>query len=200
MFAYIKGSLILSSPTTVVVETASIGYKIFIPINTFHELPQIGAQITLHTSFVVRELSQTLYGFLSIQERDFFEVLMGVTGVGPKLALSLIGHMPLLELQNAITQEDTPALCRIPGIGKKGAERLIIELRDKVSTLPSYPVKYFLHSSLDPKTQTTHDAMSALISLGYNQMTAQKAIKRSLDELPEPIDLSSLIAMALKHV
>jgi Holliday junction DNA helicase RuvA len=192
--------LIAASPISVILENSGIGYKIFIPVNAFNALSQVGSQAALHTSFVVRESSQTLYGFLSSQERDFFEVLLGVTGVGPKLALALIGHMPLAELQQSIANEDAAALCRIPGIGKKGAERLIIELRDKINALPLAPVKHVLHTTIDAKTRTLNDAMSALVNLGYNQATAQKAIKRSLDKLPEPIDLSTLIAMALTHV
>ena len=200
MFAYIKGVLMAASPTSVVIESNGIGYKIFIPVNAFNALSQVGEQVTLHTSFVVRENAQTLYGFLTFQERDFFEVLLGVTGIGPKLALAIIGHMPLTELQQVIANEDAAALCRIPGIGKKGAERLVIELRDKVNALPLAPSKYVLHTTIDAKTRTLNDALSALVNLGYNQATAQKAIKRSLDKLPDPLDLSSLIAMALTQV
>ena len=206
MFSYIKGLLIASSPASIIVENSGIAYKIFIPVSAYHSLPPVGEAATLHTSFVVREISQTLFGFLSTHERDFFEVLMGVTGVGPKLALALIGHMPLAELQDAIVNEDSTALCRVPGIGKKGAQRLIIELRDKVQTIAA-PAKHILHTTADPKVRTINDAMSALISLGYNQSVAQKAIKRSLDAFSEssesneaPIDLSRLIATALTHV
>ena len=106
MFAYIKGTLIQSSPSSVVMEANGIGYKLFIPASAFSHLPQAGSLFTLHTSFIVRELSQTLYGFFNIQERDFFEALLGVTGIGPKIALALIGHMPVHELQQAISSED----------------------------------------------------------------------------------------------
>jgi Holliday junction DNA helicase RuvA len=200
MFAYIKGTLVFASPASVTIESGEIGYKIMIPVHAFNALPQLGGQLLLHTSFVVRELSQTLYGFLSAQERDFFEILMGVTGVGPKLALALIGHMPLFDLQHAIVDEDAATLCRIPGIGKKGAERLIIELRDKISSIPHSGVKYVLQSSGDAKSRAVNDALSALASLGYSQGTAQKAVKRALDSLSEPIELSGLIAAALTHV
>lgn len=198
MFAYIKGRLAAAATASVVLENGGIGYKIFISLNAYHELPQLGADLTLHTSFVVRELSQSLYGFLSAEERDFFELLMGVTGVGPKIALALIGHMPLSQLQESIANADAPMLCRVPGIGKKGAERLIIELRDKVAALKIS--KAGVHAYVDPRTGAVSDAQSALLSLGYNQATAQKAIKRALEQLPEAHDLSSLISMALKHV
>lgn len=200
MFAYIKGALVQSSPTGVVIETNGIGYKLFIPANVVSQLPQTGSTVTLHTSFVVRELSQTLYGFTTMQERDFFEALLGVTGIGPKIALALIGHMSLEDLHRAISSEDTKMLCHVPGIGKKGAERLIIEMRDKVEglSLPSACLSASLTS--DPHARTINDAVSALINLGYNQGIAQKAIKRSLKDIPDAIDVGALISSALKHI
>lgn len=200
MFAYIKGVLTHSTTAFVVVEAAGIGYKLFIPVNVFTRLPHTGSEITLHTSFVVREQAQTLYGFLSVQERDFYEALLGVTGIGPKIALALIGHLPLMELQRALSQEDTTTLCRVPGIGKKGAERLIIEMRDKVGVTSFSPADFAVHGQCDPRAQSVNDAMSALINLGYNQMTAQKAIKKTLKDIPEGIDVAELISHALKHV
>lgn len=200
MFAYVKGTLVHATPNNVVIETTGIGYKIFIPASAFGPLPQIGESITLHTSFVVRELAQTLYGFHSPQERDFFDALMGVTGVGPKIALALIGHMPLRDLQHAIANEDTTTICRVPGIGKKGAERLIIEMRDKVGAALFASGGIDMHAVLDRSTQHVNDAMSALINLGYTHSTAQKAMKKTLKEAPESADAALLISTALKHV
>ena len=200
MFAYIKGLLVHSTSAAVVIETGGIGYKIFIPANAYMQLPQLGQSLTLHTSFIVRELAQALYGFFTPQERDFYESLLGVTGVGPKIALALIGHMPLADLHRAIVNEDTATICRVPGIGKKGAERLIIELRDKVGAMsPSFgdiaqkPVG-------GSRVQIVNDAMSALINLGYNQGIAQKALKRTLKDAPDGIDLPTLISISLKNV
>lgn len=200
MFAYIKGTLAFSSSTWAVIEAGGVGYKIFIPASTASRLPQMGSEILLHTSFIVRELAQTLYGFLAIHERDFFETLMGVTGIGPKLALSLVGHMPLSELQQAIVNGDIPTICRVPGIGKKNAERLLIELRDKIPTCALSPNDLMVHSQSDPRSQKISDAMSALINLGYNQITAQKAIKKTLKDSTEGIDLATLITDALKNL
>ncbi len=200
MFAYIKGALAESKTTYVVVEAGGIGYKIFIPVSAFGRLSHVGSEVVLYTSFVVREQAQTLYGFSFVQERDFFEALLGVTGIGPKIALALLGHLSLMELQRAISQDDIAALCRVPGIGKKGAERLIIEMRDKVSCAGLFPGDLAVHSLSDPQAQSVNDAMSALINLGYNQMTAQKAIKKTLKDIPEGIDVAELISYALKHV
>lgn len=200
MFSYIKGILTQSTPTSIVLEANGIGYKLFVPASVFSHLPQIGAIVTFQTSFVVRELSQCLYAFSNIQERDFFEALIGVTGIGPKIALSLIGHMPLEELKNAIINGDATTLCRIPGIGKKGAERLIIEMRDKVNGMSLQGSEFSAHFVADSNHQIVNDAMSALINLGYNQSIAQKAIKKSLKDVPEGIDLGALISLALKNV
>src|SRR5437868_894036 len=128
MYAFIKGLLVQSSPMSVIVETNGIGYRVFIPANVFGKLPQINHQVILHLSYVVRELSQTLYGFHSESERDLFEELMGVTGIGPKMALNVIGHLSLQDLQRAVSSHDIVSLSKVPGIGKKTAERLIIEM------------------------------------------------------------------------
>jgi holliday junction DNA helicase RuvA len=201
VIAYIKGLLTQSSPLFVVVEAAGIGYKIFIPASLFARLPPIKEEVSLHTSFIVRELSQTLYGFLSVSERDLFEALMNVTGIGPKLALSIIGHLPGHALHQAIVNHDISTISKVPGIGKKTAERLIIEMRDKISTIiASDPSEFAVHMPSDPRAQQISDAMSALIHLGYNQNAAQKAIKKTLQEVPESIELSKLITAALKNL
>lgn len=201
MYAYIKGILTSAHATFAIVEAGGIGYKMFIPVNMFSRLPQCGSEVCLHTSFIVREQSQALYAFLSPQERDLFEALINVTGIGPKLALSLIGHMSLAEMQSAILGANTAALSRVPGIGKKTAERLIIELRDKAASFaPLDPVSHATNLKSDSESQKIGDAMSALIHLGYNQIAAQKAIKKSLHDLPEGIGLAELITQALKNV
>ncbi len=199
MYAYIKGTLMYASPLYAVVDNGGIGYKILIPTNLLGKLPQIGNEVTLHTSFVVRELSQTLFGFMSEHERDLFEALNNVNGIGPKVALSVIGHLSSHDLHQAISTNDIRAISRVPGIGKKTAERLIIEMRDK---LPAgiVPSDLAIQIQSDPMTQKITDAMGALINLGYNQVSAQQAIKKSLEDLPEEIDLPSLITHALNHM
>jgi Holliday junction DNA helicase RuvA len=201
MYAFIKGVLAASSPISIVVETGGIGYKIFIPVHFFSQLPQLGEQLLVHTSFVVRELSQTLYGFISVEERDLFEILTTVSGIGPKLALCLIGHLPCYELQKAIKNQEIVLLCKIPGIGKKTAERLCMELRDKLVDLETDSNGPRPTATLgSTQAQKVSDAMSALINLGYNQATAQKAIKTTLKELDEDSDLATLITRALQKV
>ena len=202
MYAYIKGLLVEASLTSVIVETNGIGYKIYTPVHLLSNLPKGLEHVHLHTSFVIRENSQTLYGFLSANERDLFEALQGVTGIGPKLALCIIGHITAKNLKVAISHHDIVAISKIPGIGKKTAERLIIEMKDKLETLfPDQEFSEYRTNFTSESNSQVNDAMSALINLGYNQMTAQKAIKKTLKELPdENIELGALIAKALQYI
>lgn len=200
MFAYLKGTLISFSPSQAVVEVYGVGYLVFIPCSALGKLPQIGDSIKLYTSLVIREFSHALYGFLTQPERDVFEVLLNVTGIGPKLAMSLIGHLPFESLKTAIQCQDLPTLCRVPGVGKKTAERLVVELRDKLNVFMTDPSDFATPPSQDSKVQQLNDATLALIHLGYNQSTAQKAIKQSLKELPVDVDLATLITAALRNV
>lgn len=201
MIAYLKGTLVSSTLTQAVIDVQGIGYAVLIPCSLMEQLPPLGTPVQLYTTLVIREQSHNLYGFLSPQERDVFDILLNVTGVGPKLALSLIGHLILPRLHSAVTKEDIPALCQVPGVGKKTAERLIIELRDKLPQFLSIglPVTAAIHAQ-DPRHQSLQDATAALTQLGYSLSIAQKAVKQSLKELPEEADLASLIRIALRHV
>ncbi|MCB1113032.1 MAG: Holliday junction branch migration protein RuvA [Chlamydiales bacterium] len=201
MINYIRGTLTESTPTVATIEAHGLGYQVLIPASLFGELPATGNELLLYTSFVVREDSQKLFGFISKDERDLFEVLIGVSGIGPKTALSLIGHLPARQLCQAIQNNDIPAICKVPGIGKKSAERLIIEIRDRLPALcASDPSGFFVQTKNDPRAQQIQDAMSALVNLGYTQNTAQKAIKKTLETIPDAIDLAELITLSLKNV
>lgn len=199
MIAYIRGKLQRLNPLSVIVETHGMGYEIFIPASLFYHLPPLGQDVLLHTAFVIRENAQTLYGFLDLKEKELFDILNGIRGIGPKLALSLIGHMPQQELHRAIGEEDIKAISKIPGIGKKTAERLIVELRDKLSIL-------FGDLPIASKSKGTdhkpiiRDALSALINLGYTQAEAQKAVQMTLDEGVHDDDLALLITRSLNYV
>lgn len=203
MYHYIKGKLTASTPLAVTVETGGIGYKISIPVSLYSQLPPIGSDILLHTSFVIRDNSQSLFGFLSLQERDLFEEIINVvTGFGPKMALNLIGHLPMDDLYLAIQNHDIIGICKVPGIGKKTAERLIIEMRDKVMKLMGghAPSDFAINVGLSAKKEMIADAMNALINLGYNASTAQKAVQKTLKELGENTNLPILITLSLKNV
>ena len=201
MYAFIKGTLVETKQHHVIVENSGIGYLVSVPSDVMGKLPQIGQHVFLHLSYVVRELSHALYGFLSTQDRDLFEALMDVSGIGPKSAIAIVGHMPAIELLNAIKNSQIQVLTKVPGIGKKTAERMIIELRDKIESLvPHSPSDYAINLSLDPRSQMISDAMSALINLGCTQLSAQKVIKKTLQDTPEGLTLEVLITSSLKQL
>lgn len=201
MYAFIRGALRFASLTSAIIESHGIGFQLFIPISAYAKLPALGEELLLHTSFIVREQSHSLYGFLTQSDRDLYEILLGITGVGPKTALALIGHLDPATLAKAVSNHDVSTISKVPGIGKKTAERLILEIKDKLPAVSgcdaAHPQGF---SPSDPRAQQISDAMSALINLGYNQAIAQKAIKRSLQDLPDTVNLASLITVALKYI
>jgi len=198
MYAYIRGKLIESDPSGAVVDVNGVGYEIKISAGCFSRLPQAGESVQLFTSFVVRENSQALYGFLSSAERDLFDVLLNVSGIGPKLALSLVGHMTLTDLQAAVGQGNAKAISRVPGVGKKTAERLIVEMRDKLPNMFHKTVSELAVSL--PADSRSQDITGALVNLGYNQAQAQKAAQKILKTHGDTEDLSVLIRESLKVV
>lgn len=181
MFDFIRGTLHAHTPTHVVLENHGIGYHILTPIGL--QLPKVGEITTLHTTLIVREDSQTLYGFASPAQRTLFLQVTNVSGIGPKTALALIGHLPESELFGAITNGNTALISRVPGIGKKTAERLILEMRGKVKSN---------HSPI------ASDALAALVNLGYKAPAAEKAINSALKKLPPNADLTTLITTSLQ--
>ena len=198
MYEYIKGTLTEATLTKAPIETHGLGYSLLIPFNNYSKLPTLGTMVTLYTSFVVREDSQRLYGFLSRHERDLFESLIEVSGIGPKTGLALVGHMEIQDLQAAITQGNVQVICKIPGIGKKTAERLIIEMRDKIKkgmdrSLTAHPLQ-------EGETGVVADAISALINFGYNSAQAQKAIKTAMSKTQGEPELAKLITSALRII
>ncbi len=196
MYAYIKGIVAEATPSKIVIEAQGIGFSLLIPLSNFSKLPSLGSPILLYTTCVIREDSQKLYGFLTQEEKNLFETLIDVSGVGPKTALGLIGHMEVHNLQQAIHQGNCALICKIPGIGKKTAERLVVELRDKI--------KKTLHSSSSTQHRnlpsTAEDALSALLNLGYNASQAQKAVKQVLSTHAEELPLATFITSALRSM
>lgn len=195
MYEYIRGKLIEATPLKTVVEVSGIGYSLLIPVNHYSNLPPFGKDVTFYLSLIVREDAHLLYGFLSRAERDLFERLITVSGIGPKTALALIGHLEAADLQLAVSQGNLTLLCKVPGIGKKTAERLIVDMRDKFKKEPLTDLssKHLKGSSSIPS-----DALNALIHLGYNPLYAQKAIKTALDASEEELALPKLITAALR--
>lgn len=190
MYEFIKGTLIEASPVKMTLETGGVGYSIFISLSTYSKLPKIGSSLCCFISFVVREDSQRLFGFLSREERGLFEKLTDISGIGPKTALSLLGHLDLEQLAQAVHTNDLKLLIRVPGIGRKTAERLIIELRDKLKNISN--------SKTGKQDNSFDDAVSALVHLGYNSKDAQNAVRNILDKTDKSPPLSEIITSVLK--
>lgn len=197
MYAYIKGALKEAALSSVVIEANGIGYYMHIPFNNFSLLPAVESEVLLYTTYVVREESQKLFGFLTIEQRDLFESLIDISGIGPKTALCLVGHMPMDELRMAISQANTQLICKIPGIGKKTAERLIVEMRDKIQKSIGKQGRLNVTTS---EQGIVADAISALINLGYNSAQAQKAVKAVVAKAPDEQELAKLITTALRNI
>jgi len=193
MYDYIIGNINSHSKESITVEVNGIGYKIFTTTATIAHVLDRSELTKFYISFIVREFSHSLYGFLTRSERDLFEGLLNISGIGPKIALAMIGNILPEQLFKAVAEKDMATLCKIPGIGKKTAERLLIELKDIVTTFPCQETS----SSTDPIGK---DAVSALINLGYSQMTAQKAVKQAVSKHTCETDLSRIIALALQEV
>ena len=198
MFEYIQGHLAHASPTHVTVDVHGVGYRLYIPFNNYAKLPALNTQTFFFVCCVIREDSHKLFGFLFEQERNLFEQLIDISGIGPKTALALIGHMPLQELQAAIGQGNIAKVCKIPGIGKKTAERLIVEMRDKIFKMRGSELLCESVSQNEPGI--IQDAMSALMNLGYHATQAQKAVKTAMQGCDETPTLAALITSALRYM
>jgi holliday junction DNA helicase RuvA len=171
MIAHLRGRLLSKHPNQAVIETAGVGYDVTISIPTFSDLPSLGSEVALHIHTHVREDQIALYGFLRPAEKHLFEKLLTVSGIGPKLAITILSGMAADEMVGAIRGNDIARLTRIPGIGKKTAERMVLELRDKLpeAGTPSAP-------SVSALSATEEDVLSALLNLGYQRPAAEKAL------------------------
>lgn len=192
MIVRLRGKLIEKQAPMLVLEVNNIGYEIYMPLNSFYQLPPIGEEICLFTHFVIREDAQILYGFLEKAQRDLFRILIKVNGIGPKSALTILSGIEPDVLARCILSGDDTCLLRIPGIGKKTAQRLLIEAKDSIEAMKEYPA-----SQNSMISDATRDAVSALIALGYKPQQATKAIDKHKDK---KLSSEELIKLALKDV
>lgn len=190
MYEYFHGNLAEKTPQAAIVDVRGVGYKLWIPIHLFGKLPHIGERVLLYASWVVREMSQTLYGFETKEERDLFELLLTLSGIGPKTALGIVGYFSVADLEEAVRMENSKTLSKVPGIGKKTAERLIVDLKGRLKVTASCK---------SPSFSRIEDALNALLNLGYTQTQAEFAVKKAAEELTDESDLSLLITAALKY-
>ena len=205
MIVLIEGTLVKATPLSAIISAGGIGYSVSVPITTAEKLPQNGEPVRLHTRAVYREDSQALYGFWEETERDFFTlVIEKVSGVGPKVAISLMSKLPLSSLISAISAEDANLLAKTPGIGRKTAERIIIELKDKLAEFSAFAkspdVSLAGNSKPDtspPSHSKSEDAILALQALGYKRTEAEKAIAKAMELEGANVSTEALIKAAL---
>jgi Holliday junction DNA helicase RuvA len=186
MIGSLRGTLINKKPDNVIVEVGGVGYKVNTPLNTMSALPEVGKEIFLHIYTHVREDTLQLYGFTSEDEKKIFITLLGITGIGPKMALNILSGISHNDLLQAIETEDVAHLCRIPGLGKKTAHRLILELKEKLPT------------AKEPVDRVFEDTLSALVNLGYKKSIAQESLEKAYKKGFN--DIEGLLKEALKYL
>lgn len=198
MYAYVSGTLADKKPTEAVVDAGGIGYRLLIPASSFEKLPALGKPAKLLTTFVVRDDAQVLYGFATEPEQTAFETLIAVSGVGPKLALAALSAMSPSELRDTVVAGDAAMLTRVPGVGKRTAERLIVELRDKFAGMDGLDTGGALGGD-SQASEARADARSGLEALGLSRADAEKRLRKVLRAHPGPTSAEDLIRLALRE-
>lgn len=188
MIGKLTGTLLEKNPPEVLVDCHGVGYEVQVPMSTFYNLPQVGQPISLLTHFIVREDAQLLYGFATAQERQTFRELIKISGVGPRMALSLLSGLNIEELAQAVATQEAGRLVKVPGIGKKTAERLLLELKGKLGDA------VVTGAAAQVKSDAQADILQALLALGYSDKEASACLK----QLPADIGVSEGIKLALK--
>ena len=198
MITFLNGKLVESLPTQVVVEVSVVGYVVLIPLASFDKLPAPGQPVKLLTQLIIREDAHILYGFMSAAERDLFRLLINsVSGIGPKTALNILSGMNVVTFRGAVAGSDVKSLSQISGVGKKTAERIVVELRDKVGAAGAWEASSAKHS-LSPADQKTNDATLALMALGFKQAEAHDAVRAAQAMLGPQAGVEDLVRACLK--
>ena len=199
MIAALTGRLAAKAPSHLTLEVQGVGYEVFIPLSTFYALPDLNEATSLRIHTHLREDAIQLFGFLTSLEKEAFVLLNGISGIGPKLALSVLSTLSVPDLVSAVTAGDVDKLASVPGIGKKSAGRIALELKDKVERLRVTPSP-IPQAASGPLGRLQEDALSALVNLGYKAADVKEAIKRAAQVRPEPIPLTELIREVLKDL
>ena len=198
MIAFLHGNLAESTPTHVVIDCHGVGYSVFIPLSSYDKLPAKGneAKLLTYHHVVAHEGTQQLFGFVTAEEREMFLLLISISGIGPKLALNILSSTSIGALRAAIASGDTATLCSLRGIGKKTAERLVVELKDKVGGEAAFEAR---GRPATAEEQKLTDAVLALVSLGYKQMDAHKAVVAVAEKLGTSASVEELVRTALRR-
>ena len=199
MITFLDGKLVTALPTQAIVDVGGVGYEVFIPLSSYDKLPAAGQDIRILTHLHVREDVQILYGFMTAAERDLFRLLVNnVSGIGPKLALAVLSGMSVNSFKTAVVNSDVASLSKISGLGKKTAERIVLELKDKLGVAAAWEAASAMHAPT-PEQEQANEAVLALIALGYKQVDAHKAV-RELQEKDEAKPAEELVKLALKRI
>ncbi|MGD8438612.1 MAG: Holliday junction branch migration protein RuvA [Syntrophobacterales bacterium] len=197
MIAHIQGRLHFKSPENLIIDVDGIGYQVHVPLTTFYELPDVGDTVALYIHTHVREDALQLYGFQAQEEKALFVRLMGVAGIGPRLAVNILSGISPAELAECLGQGNLARLISIPGVGRKTAERIMVEMRDKLPALAAdRDIALSVKSAADEAVM--NDAISALVNLGYKKGVARKAIEEAVERLEGEINLEGLLKESLR--
>lgn len=198
MIAFLHGKLIEALPTQVTVDVNGVGYEVLIPLSSYDKLPQPGHDVRLLTQLIVREDAHTLYGFTSAAERELFRMLINnVSGIGPKTALNILSGMNAVTFRGAVANGDVKALSQISGVGKKTAERIVVELRDKIGAAGAWEASS-AQRALSPADQKINDAVLALLALGFKQVDAHNTVRQAQSTLGAQATVEDLVRASLK--
>jgi Holliday junction DNA helicase RuvA len=199
MITFLKGRLVSALPTQAIVDVAGVGYEVLIPLSSYDKLPEVGQSIHILTHLAVREDAHVLYGFMTATERDLFRLLVNhVSGIGPKLGLAVLSGMSVMNFKAAVVNSDTAALAKISGLGKKTAERIVLELKDKIGVAAAWEAASATHAPT-PEQEQANEAVLALIALGYKQIDAHKAV-HDLQQSGEAKSAEDLVKLTLKRM
>jgi Holliday junction DNA helicase RuvA len=198
MITFLHGKLVEALPTQVIVEVQGIGYEALIPLSSFDKLPAPGSEVKLLTHLVVREDAHLLYGFMTVAERELFRLLINtVSGIGPKIALNILSGMNAVAFRGAVANGDVKSLSQISGVGRKTAERIVVELRDKVGAAGAWEASS-AQRALSAADQKTNDAVLALMALGFKQIEAHESVRAAQAVLGPQAGLEDLVRASLK--
>jgi Holliday junction DNA helicase RuvA len=198
MIALISGKIAYKGISHVVIDAHGVGYRIIIPLTTFYELPETGSDITLHVYTHVKQDGINLFGFYTIQEKDIFELMLSVSGIGPKMSINILSGISVSELIKAIADGDVKKLVSIPGLGKKTAERLILELKEKIIKKMKPEDGAAGADARKDEDIIRDDVISALVNLGYKNNVAQDALDKVIRESKQELAMDQLLKLTLK--
>ena len=199
MITSLHGKLVEILPTQITVDVNGVGYELLIPLSSYDKLPQPDAEVKILTHLAVREDAHVLYGFMTPAERELFRLLINtVSGIGPKIALNILSGMNVIAFRGAVANGDAKALSQISGVGKKTAERIIVELKDKVGVAGALEASS-AQRALSPADQKINDAVLALIALGFKQVEAHDAVRAALDKLGPDAGPDALVRASLRR-